>query len=61
VILTSELFALILVLVLASGLVILWRRGADDLDAWGLFVVRVLRGERRGRERGTKRSDNNVD
>jgi hypothetical protein len=47
VIVTSELFTLIIVFVLVSGLVVLWRRGADDLDAWGLFVMRVLRGERR--------------
>ncbi|HXC76629.1 MAG TPA: hypothetical protein VNU19_06215 [Candidatus Acidoferrum sp.] len=46
-IVTSELFTLIIVFVLVSGLVVLWRRGADDLDAWGLFVMRVLRGERR--------------
>jgi hypothetical protein len=38
-------FALIFVLV--SGLIVLLRRGADDLDAWGRFVSRVLYGDRR--------------
>jgi len=41
------IFGAILIFVLVSGLVVLWRRGADDLDAWGVFVMRVLRGERR--------------
>jgi hypothetical protein len=36
----------IFIFVLVSGLVVLWRRGADDLDAWGLFVSWVLRGDR---------------
>jgi hypothetical protein len=40
------IFGLILTFVLISGLVVLWHRGADDLDAWGLFVSRVLRGDR---------------
>ncbi len=44
---TSALIsALILIFVLTSGLIILWRRGADDLDAWGLFVSRILRGDK---------------
>jgi hypothetical protein len=43
----SVIFCCIPILALASGLVVLWRRGADDLDAWGLFVSRVLRGDRR--------------
>jgi hypothetical protein len=47
VIFTSELVVFIIGFVLVAGLVVLWRRGADDLDAWGLFVMRVLRGERR--------------
>jgi hypothetical protein len=46
---TGIILAVILALVLLSGLVVLWRRGPDDLDAWGLFVTRVLRGERRPR------------
>ena len=29
------LFAIIVMFVLVSGLVILWRRGPDELDAWG--------------------------
>jgi len=61
VILTSGLFALILVFVLVSGLVVLWRRGADDLDAWGLFVMRVLRGERRRGDVERERSNKNKD
>jgi hypothetical protein len=40
------IFVLILIFVLVSGLVVLWYRGADDLEAWGLFVSRVLRGDR---------------
>lgn len=43
----SELFAAIVLFTLTSGLVVLWWREADDLDAWGMFVMRVLRGERR--------------
>ena len=42
----SELFAAIVLFTLTSGLVVLWWREADDLDAWGMFVMRVLRGER---------------
>jgi uncharacterized iron-regulated membrane protein len=38
--------AAVLLFALVSGLVVLWRRGASDLDAWGLFVVRVLRSDR---------------
>ena len=45
------LFAIIVMFVLVSGLVILWRRGPDELDAWGAFVTRVLRGDRRSIER----------
>jgi uncharacterized iron-regulated membrane protein len=45
------LFAIILIFVLVSGLVILWRRGPDELDAWGDFVARVLRGDRRSIDR----------
>jgi hypothetical protein len=37
----------ILTFVLVSGLVVLFLRGADDLDSWGLFVARVLRGDSR--------------
>ena len=46
-------FTVILLFVLASGLVVLWRRGAGDLDAWGLFVVRVLRGDPRNTNKRT--------
>lgn len=35
----------LLTLLLASGLLVLWRRGAEDLDAWGRFVSRILRGD----------------
>lgn len=42
---SAIILGFIFVFVLASGLVVLWRRGADDLDAWGLFVSRVLRGD----------------
>jgi hypothetical protein len=45
------LFAIIVTFVLVSGLVILWRRGPDELDAWGAFVTRVLRGDRRSIDR----------
>jgi hypothetical protein len=45
------IFGFILIFVLVSGLVVLWRRGADDLDAWGLFISRVLRGDRHGGRR----------
>ena len=41
------IFGVVILFVLVSGLVVLWRRGPADLDAWGLFVARVLRGERR--------------
>jgi hypothetical protein len=43
---SAIIFGFILIFVLASGLVVLWRRGADDLEAWGLFISRVLRGDR---------------
>ena len=43
---SAIIFGFILIFALVSGLVVLWRRGADDLDAWGLFVSRVLRGDR---------------
>jgi len=45
------LFAIIVMFVLVSGLVILWRRGLDELDAWGVFVTRVLCGDRRNIDR----------
>jgi hypothetical protein len=37
----------VLIFVLVSGLIVLLHRGADDLDARGLFVSRVLHGDRR--------------
>jgi hypothetical protein len=43
---SAIIFGFILTFVLVSGLIVLWRRGPDDLDAWGLFVSRVLRGDR---------------
>jgi hypothetical protein len=48
---TGLIYTALIVFVLVSGLVVLWRRGADDLDAWGIFVVRVFRGDRRDRHR----------
>jgi hypothetical protein len=44
---SAVIFGSIIIFVLVAGLIVLWRRGADDLDAWGLFVSRVLRGDRR--------------
>jgi hypothetical protein len=41
----------ILIFVLASGLLVLWRRGVDDLEAWGRFVSRILRGDTQPIER----------
>jgi hypothetical protein len=43
---SAIIFGFILIFVLVAGLIVLWCRGADDLDAWGLFVSRVLRGDR---------------
>ena len=42
---SAIIFGFVLIFVLVSGLIVLWHRGADDLDAWGLFVSRVLRGD----------------
>jgi hypothetical protein len=39
---SAVIFGLIMIFTLVSGLVVLWRRGRDDLDAWGLFISRVL-------------------
>jgi hypothetical protein len=39
------IFGFIVIFMLVSGLIVLWRRGRDDLDAWGLFISRVLRGD----------------
>jgi hypothetical protein len=44
---SAVIFGFILIFVFVSGLIVLWRRGAYDLDAWGIFVSRVLRGDRR--------------
>jgi uncharacterized iron-regulated membrane protein len=43
---SAIIFGCILIFVLVSGLIVLWHRGPDELDAWGLFVSRVLRGDR---------------
>jgi hypothetical protein len=51
------LFAIILIFVLVSGLIILLRRGPEELDAWGAFVTRVLRGDRRSIERKASSDD----
>ncbi len=40
------LFLIVLLFVLVSGLYVLCRRGASDLEAWGRFVSQVLRGDR---------------
>ena len=47
----AVLFAIIVIFVPISGLVILLRRGPDELEAWGAFVTRVLRGDRRSIDR----------
>ena len=44
---SAVVFGFITIFALASGLIVLWRRGRDDLDAWGLFISRVLRGDSR--------------
>jgi hypothetical protein len=36
---SAIIFGFILIFVLVSGLVLLWRRGADDLDAWGALCL----------------------
>lgn len=36
--------AAVVLFVLAAGLLILWRKGRRDLDAWGDFINRVFRG-----------------
>jgi hypothetical protein len=50
------LLGFILIFVLVSGLVILCVRGPADLEAWGAFVARVLRGDKRSIE-GKESSD----
>lgn len=47
----------ILTFVLVSGLVVLLLRGAADLDSWGLFVARVLRGDSRARKLPRNRTE----
>lgn len=42
---TGLIYASFIAFVLVSGHLILWRRGADDLDAWGTFITRVIRGD----------------
>jgi uncharacterized iron-regulated membrane protein len=39
------IFSFIMIFMLVSGLIVLWRRSRDDLDAWGLFIFRVLRSD----------------
>jgi hypothetical protein len=46
---------MIFILVLASGLFVLCRRGADDLEAWGQFVSRILRGDNQSGHRPPRR------
>ena len=42
---TALILGFIVIFMLVSGLIVLWRRGRDDLDAWGLVISRVLRGD----------------
>ena len=44
---SAIIIGFVLIFVLISGLIVLLHRGADDLDAWGIFVSRVLHGDRR--------------
>ena len=44
---SAIIIGFVLIFVLVSGLIVLLHRGTDDLDAWGLFVARVLHGDRR--------------
>jgi hypothetical protein len=48
VVITVEVLVVLVIIlfVFVAGLLILWRKGAGDLDAWGVFVSRVIRGER---------------
>jgi hypothetical protein len=41
---SAIIFGFIVIFMLVSGLIVLLRRGRDDLDAWGLFISRVLHG-----------------
>jgi hypothetical protein len=41
---SAIVFGSILIFVLVSGLIVLWCRGTDDLEAWGIFVSRILHG-----------------
>jgi hypothetical protein len=50
---TRLIYAALIAFVLVSGLLVLWRRGADDLDAWGTFIARVIRGDRLDQPRRT--------
>ena len=43
---SAIIFGFIVIFTLISGLFVLWHRGPDDLDAWGLFISRVLHGDR---------------
>lgn len=42
---SAIIFGFIVIFMLVSGLIVLLRRGRDDLDAWGLFISRVLHGD----------------
>lgn len=41
---SAIVFGFILIFVFVSGLIVLWCRGIDDLEAWGIFVSRILHG-----------------
>jgi len=43
---SAIIFGFIVIFMLVSGLIVLWHRGSEDLDAWGLFIARVLHGDR---------------
>jgi len=42
---SAIIFGFIVIFTLASGFIVLWHRGSEDLDAWGRFIARVLYGD----------------
>jgi hypothetical protein len=54
---SAIIFGFIVIFMLISGLIVLWRRGRDDLDAWGLFISRVLHGNQSTRKPPHDRND----
>jgi hypothetical protein len=46
VIATAEIMLIgVVLLALATGLLVLWRWGPTELDAWGRYVSRILHGD----------------